>query len=199
MKRKETGHMNNRNKGFSLIEVLLAIVILGLVAGVQLLAATDVATMTMEYLSGQKMDVDDGIRETFQDTNNVQRIPGVSYASEASKYSSYADLEDFTDEVVANLTDIQTKHVYYNAADADSGALAVAMNAVEYNSFVFDMIILFEPSGSSDDYFTYNVTIDVYRTEEGMKEDPSDADKMIPTVIHYAEKIATINGVVVNQ
>ena len=111
------------SKGFSLIEVLLAIVILGLVAAPilqmfvtsaqvnlnsrELMAATEVATMTMEHITSMKMDGGEGsARDYFTKAdpngNALTRIPGVGYSATVTNLNvTYTDLTGFKGNTTA--------------------------------------------------------------------------------------------------
>lgn len=218
MKKEKLRAKKRKNHGFSLIEVLLAIVILGLVAtpilqifitsaqinnrSREMMAATDVATITMEYLSSMRMDVDDGIRDSFQKAENCLRVPGLSYTATASNLgTNYSALSTFCSKMIVDENNHQNKCVYYNETNADSGVFGMALNAVEHNNYVFDVIVWFEPatSAASSDFFTYDVTVEVYNTTLGDIVDPSNPSATIETTLHYAERLVVLNGAVMNE
>ncbi len=215
MKRKKNIAKRVGNSGFSLIEVLLAIVILGLVAAPilqifvtsaqinhrsrEIMAATDVANTTMEYLTSLKFDdTTDGIKVIMADTNSVERVPGLSYTASGTQLPvSYATLDAFRNEIIASYSATAGKKVYINSIASDD-YLGVALNAVQYNNYELDVIIWFDSNDTgSDKFYTYDVTIEVYKPGEVTTVD-ADGNSVTSTQ-HFAEKIVTIEGAVANK
>lgn len=215
MERKKDTTKRAGNGGFSLIEVLLAIVILGLVAAPilqifvtsaqinhrskEIMAATDVANTTMEYLTSLKFDdTTDGIKVIMADTNSIERVPGLSYTASGTQLStSYATLDAFRSELIASYSATAGKKVYINSIDGDS-YLGVALNAVKYSNYELDVIIWFDSNDTgSDKFYTYDVTIEVYKPEEVTTVD-EDGNSVTSTQ-HFAEKLVTIEGAVANE
>lgn len=204
--RKNNG---NSNKGFSLIEVLLAIVILGLVAAPilqifvtsghinnnsrKLMAATDVANLTMEYLTGMKFEEgDDSIKKVFTEAGDLSRIPSLGYSSNVVDLGAgNGTIDLFTANIATNHNNQAGKCIFYNT---NSDTMGFAFNDVKYNNYVFDMIIWFESNKEgSDKFYTYDVTVEVYSAEDGVN---GDGD---PITNHFAEKMISINGAVANK
>lgn len=203
-----------KNAGFSLIEVLLAIVILGLVAAPilqifvtsaqinhrsrKIMAATDVAATTMEYLTSLKFDdTTDGIKVIMADTNNVERIPGLFTASGIALPVSLSTLDAFRNELVASYSAVSGNKVFINSISGDN-FLGVAFNSVDYNNYEFDVIVWFESNNTgSDDFYTYDVTIEVYDTGEVITQDPDGND--VVSTAHFVEKLITVEGAVANK
>lgn len=198
------------NKGFSLIEVLLAIVILGLVAAPilqifitsarinqnsrELMAATEVATMTMEHITSMKMDGGDGsARKYFTESGDLTRIPGVGYNATVVDFGvSYSDYNSFK----AAAVDTNNK-VVYCAGTSDGGNLGLMMTQVVYNNFKFDVLVWCEPSATVDKFFTYDVTVEVYAIDS-VEVENSDGSTYTD-YIHFDECLVTMDGAVPNQ
>lgn len=211
MKRKKQNKAKLKNLGFSLIEVLLAIVILGLVAAPilqifltsakinnrsrEVMAATDVANLTMEYLTSMKFD--DEIKTVFTEPTSTERIPALSYTSTASNMgTSHGTLVAFEADIVENYT-AAAKTINYNSIMGDD-CLGVAIRGIEYNGFTFDMIIWFESNKvSSDEYYTYDVVVEVFKAQDAIVED--DEGNVSEVFAHFNEKIITVNGAVANK
>ncbi len=215
MRNNKDAKKNANNGGFSLVEVLLAIIILGLVAAPilqifvtsaqinlrskEIMAATDVANTTMEYLTSLKYgDATEGIKSVMTDTNSVERVPGLSYTAGGTQLAtSYANLNDFLSALNTSYGTASGKKVYINSI-ANDAYLGVALNSVEYDNYKFDVIIWFESNnGGSDTFYTYDVLIEVYGTEEAVVEDDEGNRDVVTT--HYVEKIVTIDGAVANE
>ncbi len=212
MKRMKRNRRKSDSRGFSLVEVLLAIVILGLVAAPilqifvtsaqinnrsrKIMAATDVANLTMECLTSMKFDEE--IKTVFTEPASSPRIDSLAYTSTAQDLgTSHGTLELFESHVVTNCTGHVGKKVLYNSIMGDQ-CLGLAMPDVEYNGFTFDMIIWFESNKEgSDAFYTYDVVVEVFDSEDGVVED-ADGNKSTTTV-HYAEKLVIVNGAVVNK
>ena len=204
------------NLGFSLIEVLLAIVILGLVAAPilqifvtsaqmnlrsrKLMAATDVANVTMEYLTGMKYDEGtESVKTVFATTDPRMRIPALSYdCSGTTLATSYASLTDFRNHVLTSYTGHgNSPKVYINSISGDA-YLGVAMKGVTYNNYTFDMIVWFQSNNTGTaQFYTYDVTVEVYDSEQIMVE-ASDGTST-PNTIHFTERLITVEGAVANK
>ncbi len=211
MKRKKQNKAKLKNLGFSLIEVLLAIVILGLVAAPilqifltsakinnrsrEVMAATDVANLTMEYLTS--MDFDNDIKPLLTENTSTERFPALSYTATATDMgTSHGTLADFESNIVANYT-ADSKQIFYNSIMGDS-CLGVAVKDIEYNGFTFDMIIWFESNKEgSDEYYTYDVVLEVFKAQDAIVED--DEGNKSEVFSHFNEKIITVDGAVANK
>ena len=210
MNKKKKNKKQRNNLGFSLVEVLLAIVILGLVAAPilqifvssakmnnrsrEIMAATDVANLTMEYLSSMKFE---DIKPLLTEPTNTTKIPTLSYSSSANAMpTSYGTLADFETEICANYAS-DAKVVNYNAISGDP-CLGVAIRKIKYNNFTFDMIIWFKSNQQSgDQYYTYDVTVEVFLANDVMGVD-GDGNP-VQTLAHFNEKMITVNGAVANK
>lgn len=217
MKKREKRTVKKNNKGFSFIELLLAIVILALVAAPifrvfittsqinnnskQLMAATDAATVTMEYISACKFSGTDGIEAIFTDTSGIKtRIPALSFACHSQlSGSSATNYSDFVSHAEGGGMVVGTgdQYVFY-LKPAGTNSLGLALFNVPSNGYKFDMIVWFEPRGNtSDKYYTYDVTIDVYEDEE-VQVNASDGS-VSTQYRNFGTKLISINGAVENQ
>lgn len=216
MKKREKRTVKNNNKGFSFIELLLAIVILALVAAPifrvfittsqinnnskQLMAATDAATVIMEYISTCKFSGTDGVEAIFTDTGLKTRIPALSFTCHTQLSSSSAtDYSGFVSHAEGGGMAVGTgdQYVFY-LKPAGSNSLGLALFNVPSNGYMFDMIVWFEPRGNtSDKYYTYDVTIDVYEDKEVQV---TASDGSVSTQYrNFGTKLISINGAVENQ
>lgn len=204
------------NLGFSLIEVLLAILILGLIAAPvlqlfvtsaqvnlrsrKLMAATDVANVTMEYLTGLKYDEGtESIKTVFTTTDPRMRIPALSYdCSGTALATSLSSMDALRNHALANYTGHgNSPKIYINSISGDT-YLGVVMKGVTYNEYTFDMIIWFQSNNTgSAQFYTYDVTVEVYDSEQIMVE-ASDGT-FTPNTIHFTEKLITVEGAVANK
>lgn len=201
-------------KGFSLLEVLLAIVILGLIAAPilqifitsahinnnskELMAATEVATMTMEHITSMKMDGGEGsARDYFTKTGDLTRIPGVGYKATSSDLGvTYSDYAGFKGNTTPGSDDSGNEVVYYAGA-SDNSNLGLMMNQVTYNNYTFDVLVWCKATDASGKFFTYDVTVEVYAIDSQQVE-ASDGSTYTD-YIHYQERLVTISGAVANQ
>lgn len=205
-----------KNTGFSLLEVLLAIVILGLVAAPilqifvtsaqmnlrarKIMAATDVANTTMEYLTSLKFEGDTGsITKIFTDTVDGERIPGLGYTAEAENISTYESMTDFKTAILGSYTGTNASKLYTN--NVSGKCLGVAVNNVEYNNYIFDMIIWFDSNKTGTaQYYTYDVTIEVYEAQKVTTSEDADGDGNPDTsTTHFAEQLISVEGAVANK
>lgn len=217
MKRNKETKKNTFDCGFSLVEVLLAIVILGLVAAPILqmfvtsaqvnlrakktLAATDVANTTMEYLTSLKFDGDKGIGTVMTNTATVTRIPGISYIAPGENLDpAFATSDAFLEEVISTYGNNDGKKVIIN--NVSGSCLGLAMRSVEYNDYKFDMIIWFSNNGSGTEmFYTYDVTVEVYEpgTITSTEDADGDGENDVYEGVHFVDKLVTVNGAVSNQ
>lgn len=206
------------SKGFSLIEVLLAIVILGLVAAPilqmfvtsaqinlnsrELMAATEVATMTMEHITSMKMDGGEGsARDYFTKAdpsgNALTRIPGVGYSATVTNLNvTYTDLTGFKGNTTAADDNTNNKTVYYAGA-TDGGTMGLMMNQVQYNGETFDVLVWCKPTTTVGKFYTYDVTVEVYSIDS-VQVEKSDGSTYTDYV-RYDECLVSINGAVANK
>lgn len=222
MKGKESMKGANNNRGFSLVEVLLAIVILGLVAAPilqmfvtsaqinlrsrKLMAATDVATITMEYMNGMKFDGDGGIKKIFTDASVTNKLPAISYATANVKDMgavSSNSVSTFAQQVVLKRAamsgageSVSGKRVFWGVNGDDMG---VAFQNIEYNGQTLDMVIWFDNTKTAGDiYYTYDVEIAVY---DVVKDSTVDEHGNLSTAetSHFSEQLISVDGAVSNQ
>lgn len=211
-KKKTSG----KEKGFSLIEVLLAIVILGLVAAPilqlfitsmnisnnskELLAATDVGNVTMEYITGSHFETaDTGVKAVFSDTSATKlRIPGLGVicdAAEAPGAASIVSAAKFEEKLKdGSITTTGTKAFFVSQTDY----FGTAFFNVKYDDYVFDMLVSFVPNmESGDKYYTYDVTVDVYVKGETTVKDAEGKETKVKT--NFGTKIVSIDGAIANE
>ena len=211
MKREE----KTLNSGFSLLEVLLAVVILGLVAAPilqiflasaqinnnsrELMAATDVASITMEYLNGSKYDGDTGVYKVMTEAASRERIGALNYTSTSSAVTiagGATNLDQFASSLAASKKFTTGESVYYYTSTDDLG---VALHDVSYNGYHFDVVIWFDcMKATGDKYYTYDVDVRVYGTEKISVEDPTTGNSEIKTT-HYATNLVNIAGAISNE
>ena len=218
MKKKAKG----REKGFSLIEVLLAIVILGLVAtpilqlfitsanisrnSKELLAATDVANITMEYITGSVFDVaETGVKADMMPVKDqpdlvATRIQGLSgstcktsEAPGADTIASHAQFESALKS--ASITAVGTQAYYVD----QTTYFGVAIFNVKYDNYMFDILLSFVPNkkDASDKFFTYDVTLDVYVMDEVTVTD--GAGNETTEMRNFTTKLVSMSGAIANE
>lgn len=215
MKRNRRFKEKTSNAGFSLLEVLLAVVILGLVAAPilqiflasakinnnsrELMAATDVATITMEYLNACKFDGDDGIYKVMTEAASAERVPALSYTAASSSVTiagGASNLDQFASSLSSSKTFVADPAVYYYNNVDDVG---VALHDVIYNGYHFDVVIWFDcQKASGDKYYTYDVDIRVYGTEKVMVDNPTTGNKE-QKVSHYNTELVNVAGAISNE
>lgn len=205
----------NGNIGFSLIEVLLAIVILGLIAAPvlqifvtsaqinlrsrKLMAATDVANVTMEYLTGLKFDEGEESVKTVFTATTGERIPALSYSCNGEALgTSYATIDTFKTQVLSSYTGhISNPKMYINSISGDT-YLGLAMKSVTYNEYTFDMIIWFQSNKTgSAEFYTYDVIVEVFDTVTVTVED--DEGNRDDQTTHFTESLIKVEGAVANK
>lgn len=229
----KVGIVKKWNQGFSLIEVLLAIVILGLVAAPilqiflssaqvnnrskEIMAGTELASTTMEYINGCKFNGSNGILEAFTNEDDFCKLPSVGYnidatngihevdasgvdmdhptATPADQYALLVGLYKYAKEQTGAGDEVQGCELYYDEADSNYG---FAFQNILYNGYTYDMVIWFTNKGESGDvYYTYDVEVAVYLVEEVEMID-EDGDEY--TVIqHFENKMISLNGAVANE
>ena len=225
MKGKRNITANVSNKGFSLIEVLLAIVILGLVAtpilqmfvtsaqinlrSRELMAATDVSTVLMEYMNGAKFDGDTGIKKILTDGAVTNKIPALNYST-AEAADDVVDMgavsstsaKTFASDVATKRANRATssenvvgQDVYWGVNGSHVG---IALQNVEYNNYKFDVVIWFNYQGTAGDvYYTYDIEMIVYSTETETTFDDS-GNRIDNEISHFENDMITVNGSIAN-
>lgn len=215
MKKKIFAKRISNKKGFSLLEVLLAIVILGLIAAPilqifvtsarinnnskKIMGATDVANMTMEYITSLKFDGEGGVKEVFTENgaSPEKRIPAIGYYSNATDLgTSWGNIGDFRNDITTNHYGHSGSNIYYNSVTGDQ-YLGVAINDIQYNNFSYEMIIWFEATNNSETYYTYDVILEVYGEDERVSV--ADDGTETPYTANFGEKLIVVNGAVANQ
>ena len=217
MKKREKRTVEKNDAGFSFIELLLAIVILGLIAAPifkvflttsqinnnskQLMAATDAATVTMEYISSSKFSGTNGVGTIFTDTAGIKtRIPALGFACHAQQSgTAAANYDEFVSHATGGGMAVATtdQYVFYHKPTG-TNELGVAMFNVPCNGYMFDMIVWFKPNSStSDKYYTYDVTIDVF--EDLDKKVVASDGSVTTTYRNFGTKLISINGAVENK
>lgn len=213
MKKSKIAQKVKSSKGFSLLEVLLAIVILGLIAAPilqlflssakmnlksrEILGATDLANMTMEYITSMKFEGEEGALYHFTEhaTEDYARIPAIGYScgSAAITPGDVCDTVDlFTKEIQTTYSGMSGNvNYYYKSSSGDY--LGVSLHNIEYNNQEYDMIIWFEATNSTQTFYTYDVTIDVYNDEERVN------DEGVGYTVNFANKIVSVNGAIANN
>lgn len=225
MKGKRKIMRNRFNKGFSLVEVLLAIVILGLVAtpilqmfitsaqinlrSRELMAATDVSTALMEYMNGSKFDGDTGIKKVFTDSTITNKIPSLSYSTAETADNvtdmgsiSSSSAKTFASAVATSRTNraassenVVGQDVYWGT---NGNHVGVALQNVEYNGYKFDVVIWFNYQGTAGDtYYTYDIEMIVYSTETETVFDASGVPSEVESS-HFENELITMNGSIAN-
>ena len=233
-----------RNKGFSLVEVLLAIVILGLVAtpilsslfsslkinkeAKDILIATDLAQSTMEYYESQTYE-EHLLNNLTRTGSTVERFCGYDKTNDEFKsdaiwktssgdYLSYkaggtslscpdaatVSITAYENYLKANMPASVNKNVvfreYTDSATGLNGLLACYFG-VEYDGRVYDMVVDFRPydvKATSYEYYTYDVTVDVYLATKSTSDD--GAGNVVTTITDRLGKcLATVEGSVANK
>lgn len=203
-------------KGFSLIEVLLAIVILGLVAAPilqlfitsanisknskELLAATDVGNITMEYITGNHFETaDTGIQAVFSDTTATKlRVPGLGLVCDTEEAPGAASITNHTqfEEKLKDGTIAATGTKSYYVSQTNY--FGAAFFNVKYDDYMFDMLVSFVPNMTSgDEFYTYDVTVDVYVIDKTTvtKDDGTN----VVSSTNFGSRIVSIDGAIANK
>lgn len=215
MKKKRFAKKIANKKGFSLLEVLLAIVILGLIAAPilqifitsaqinreskRIMGATDIANFTMEYITSMKFEGEGGAKDIFTKAGAAPllRIPAVGYYANASNMgTAHATLDDFRNDITTNYNSNSGSALYYNTIAGDQ-YLGIAINDIEYNNFSYEMIIWFEAADQSEDFYTYDVTVEVYG--EDTRISVADDGTETEYTVNFGDRIAVVNGAIANQ
>lgn len=152
----------SNNKGFSLVEVLLAVVILGLIAAPILqmfyssmamnqkskkyLAASELAQTTIEHISSQ----------TWKDnkplTSNTTNVEGLdSYYNGATKTGN---------KKLYNSPNAPDAYVPVHTIQGDK--VIIAFRKINYGGYKFCAVITFANTNSADKYYSIPVTVAIY-------------------------------------
>lgn len=200
---------NRKNKGFSLVEILLAIVILALVLtpvlqifttsmsisnrSRRLLGATEVAEMTLEVLNSKPMDGTDGIKEMFGTDGSRVLLPalgsGTSFFVQSDNVSASTSHAQYVSKL--NYTMGAGVAARYCKYSAEGETLRFALINVVHNGYVYDVVVSMTPQkvNMTDEYYTYDVYLEVYSAEKN--EDGNFK--------HFKQKLIEMNSAVVNK
>ena len=206
MKVKKT-KPNKNNSGFSLIEVLLAIVILSLVSAPilrgfivtantsakarKIMEATDVAQLIVEEISA--MSFDDEVKATFFEDAVTERLPAIGY--NVAGIQSPVVSGQFQATVASACAD--SKKCYTNQVDPN--LKMVALPNVEYDGKKYDVLIGFVPnSGEGTQYYTYDVTVSVF--DQDVTETVNEGDGSVTyTYTHFRNKLVELKTEISNK
>lgn len=199
----------NNNKGFTLIEVLLAIVILSLVSAPilrgfivtantsararKIMEATDVAQLIVEEVSA--MTYEEGVKDTFLKDASTDRIPSVGYTAVGQSVS------------VAGIVPAQIPGMFANNIGSVAGGDKkcyrannptwgdiVGLPNVEYDGKKYDVLISFLPNSSEGTkYYTYDVVVSVFDQESTTDDDGNT------TYTHYNHCLVTLRTEISNK
>jgi len=190
-------------KGFSLVEVLLAIVILALVAtpilqlfttsmkiskdSRELMGATDVAQATMEVLTSKPMEGTEGLDALLTDSTSHVIIGSLGFTTGCGAISYTGDFATFKTMLKDTYSAGVTEQCFYSKS---SDALLVSFHGVEYNKQEYDVVVRMRSNGTGGDkYFTYDVDMEVY----------SVLNPGSGTEVHYNELLVVLEGAVANK
>lgn len=200
---------DRKNKGFSLVEILLAIVILALILtpvlqifttsmsisnrSKRLLGATEVAEMTLEVLNSKPMEGTDGIKEVFGANGSRVLLPalgsGTSFTVQSANVSASTSHAQFVSKLTYTTgAGVASRYCNYSVEGED---LRFALVNIVHNGYIYDVVVSMTPQkiSASDEYYTYDVFLEVYGAEknsEGYFE-------------HYEDKLIEMNSAVVNK
>lgn len=198
-----------KNRGFSLVEILLAIVILALILtpvlqifttsmsisnrSKRLLGATEVAEMTLEVLNSKPMEGVEGIQETFATAGSKVLLPAMGSSYVFSVSEDYISASTSHEQYVIKLKSYTTS-VGVGAScvySVEGETLRFSLRNVVHNGYVYDVAISMVPQKNTmtDEYFSYDVFLEVYSAE---KRDDGYYH-------HYDQKLLEMNSAVVNK
>lgn len=192
--------IKKNQKGFSLVEILLAIVILSLVVtpilqvfvssmsisgrSRDLLGATEVAQMTLEVLTSKSMDDAGGIKFMLTDPGQHVILPALSsynptntaFGGSASTHGGFVN--SLKSSYSSNTNELC---LYADGTDVKRFAL----HNVEHNNTVYDVVVSMTanpPAGAL--YYTYDVYLEVFEAEDN---------------VHYSKSLLAMESAVVNK
>ena len=202
-------NQSQKNKGFSLVEILLAIVILALVLtpvlqifttsmsisnrSKRLLGATEVAEMTLEVLNSKPMTGTDGIKEVFATEGNRVLFPSLGGASTFSVVQDNIAASTSHEQYVSKLNYTMAAGVAsrYCRYSVEGEILRFTLINVVHNGYVYDVVVSMTPQKAdlTGDYYTYDVFLEVYSAEKNSEGE----------YVHYNQKLIDMNSAVVNK
>ncbi len=194
------------NNGFSLIEVLLAIVILSLVSAPilrgfivtantsararKILEATDVAQLVVEEISA--MSFDDEVQATFFVETEEERLPAIGYSVTGSKVPLDGAL--FVTQV--GNTCAGSKKCYITGTS--SSTKIIALPNVDYDNKVYDVLITFVPNTTEGtQYYTYDVTVSVY--DQDVTSTEEDDGSITTSYSHFRNELVELKTQISNK
>ena len=215
MKVKKEKPNNKNNKGFTLVEVLLAIVILSLVSAPilrgfivtantsararKIMEATDVAQLIVEEISAMTYEDDGGFNKTFladPDTSR-ERLKSVPYDT-TGKVIPLAQAEFFTrvrDEAGVDKTVYICTHQAPASNPKFAGYNVIALPNIDYDGKKYDALIFYNSNNSgSEDYYTYSISVVVFDQGEFTKDDGT----AVP-LYHYRNELVTLSTEISNK
>ncbi len=193
------------NKGFTLIEVLLAIVILSLVSAPilrgfvvtantsararKIMEATDVAQLVVEEISAMTFDKE--FTDTLLKTTSTERISSVNYTAEGETLA----LDDGNFLVYVRDHAADDKKCYINGTAGAGGFKLLAIPNVEYDGKKYDVMIGYRSNstGGSEKYYTYDIRVQVYDQESGSDEYGN------PTYSHFRNQLVELSTQISNK
>ncbi len=206
MKVKKEKPNNKNDKGFTLIEVLLAIVILSLVSAPilrgfivtantsararKIMEATDVAQLIVEDISSMSFDDDGGFNKTFLDspTNTRDRLKAIPYEA-AGSVIPLAQGEFFNkvrNESGSSKTVYICTHEAPDTNEKYKGYKVIALPNVDYDNVKYDVLIWYKGNNSEGSrYYTYDIAVQVFGQDE--------------TGGHYAHDFVTLKTNISNK
>ncbi len=206
MKVKKEKPNNKNNKGFTLVEVLLAIVILSLVSAPILrgfivtantsarartiMEATDVAQLIIEEISAMSFDGD--VKDTFFVETATERLPAIGYNVAGTK--SPIATSQFQQTVATSCADSKKCYI----SEVNPNLKMVALPNVEYDGKKYDVMIDFVPnSGEGTQFYTYDVTVRVF--DQDVTDTEEDDGTITHTYTHYRNKLVELKTEISNK
>ena len=199
--KRENKRIGKNQKGFSLVEILLAIVILALIAtpvlqvfvssmnvsnrSRNLLGATEVAQMTLEVLNSKAMEGTNGIQEMLTDSGAHNLLPALgSYNPVNTPYGStgFGSHASF----VSALKSAYGNNTGMLCLVSDDGTnKRFALHNAVHNGYAYDVVVSMIPDAEpGDEFYTYDVLLEVYEVKDGT---------------HYNKRLLIMESAVVNK
>lgn len=151
-----------RNKGFSLIEVLLAIALLAIIATpiIQIIYST----LAMNNNSRKMMGANDASQAV------MEYVTSLTYSKIETDFASAITLPGSSYSGTPSA--IPASSVYDNYRAISGFSKTYLLKNVVYGGYHYNICIYFEPVNSSDTYFVYIVYIDTYLANNASPFDP---------------------------
>ncbi len=205
MKVKKTKPNIKNNNGFTLIEVLLAIVILSLVSAPILrgfivtantsarartiMEATDVAQLIVEEISAMSFDKE--FTDTFLTADTKERIPAVGYNVDGEINTALNQPQFFSH---VKTTAFDDKKCFINSQAGDTGYKLVALPNIEYDGKKYDVLIAYKSNATgSEQYYTYEMKVQVFDQDVSVDEDGNN------TYTHYRNQLVELTTEISNK